>query len=37
MYPVELVSGSLLKSIVRSLNGISATLCIPVSRDWISE
>lgn len=35
IYPVELVSGSLLQSIVRSLNGIQATLCIPVCRDWV--
>lgn len=34
MYPTELVSGSILNNILRSLNGIQATLCIPVSRDW---
>ena len=34
VYPPGLLRGSLLQSVVRSLTGISATLCIPISRDW---
>lgn len=35
VYPADLVTGSLLQTVVRSLTGIRAKLCIPISRDWV--
>jgi AraC family transcriptional regulator len=35
VYPPELITGSMLQTILRTLTGIRATLCVPVSRDWV--
>lgn len=34
-YPPDLISGSMLGVVLRTLTDIRANLCIPVSRDWV--